>query len=56
MHDYHDQYQASLREISRLKSALSDVASSEPIPTPLKGWEFCRDVAHAALQPSEASS
>jgi hypothetical protein len=31
--------------ISRLATALNDIAMSEPIPTPIKGWEFCRDVA-----------
>lgn len=49
-HDYHDQYQAALLQISTLKAALNDIAASEPIPTPSKGWEFCRDVARAALQ------
>lgn len=36
-------------KIARLKQALMDIAYSQPIPTPLKGWEFCRDVAQDVL-------
>jgi hypothetical protein len=43
------------QEVLRLKSALSDIAHSEPIPTPHKGWEFCRDIAASALAIKEAA-
>src|SRR5689334_15713996 len=35
--------------ISRLTQALNDIASSRPIPTPVEGWQFCRDIARDIL-------
>lgn len=40
------------RELARyrkLEQALRDVALSALIPTPVEGWQFCRDVARDAL-------
>lgn len=44
-----DLYYHEAAYVRRLEAALRDIASSEPIPTPIKGWEFCRDIARAAL-------
>lgn len=38
--------------LSRYRAALQDIAMSEAIPTPIKAWEWCRDVAQEALSPT----
>lgn len=48
-HDYYEECQKLHAQLAQYKQALLDVAGSEPIPTPLNGWEFCRDVARLAL-------
>lgn len=47
--DFHEIEQPLRDRISHLTRALNDIASSEPIPTPFEGWQFCRDVARVAL-------
>jgi hypothetical protein len=47
--DFHEIEQPLRDEIQRLTQALRDIASSEPIPTPLEAWQFCRDVAAVAI-------
>lgn len=50
MRDYHDDYMRLQARIPGLEAALRDIAGSEPIPNDRKAWEFCRDVAAAALR------
>lgn len=47
--DFHEIEKPLRDRISRLTQALDDIAASEPIPTPLEGWQFCRDVARNTL-------
>lgn len=54
--DYFDERNLLSDRVRHLESALRDIAGSEPIPTPSKGWEFCRDVAIAALAKTGGAS
>lgn len=47
--DFHEIEQPLRDEIARLTQALRDIAGSEPIPTPLEAWQFCKYVATQAL-------
>lgn len=49
MRDYWDKWQEAEARVEKLRIALSDIAASEPIPTPREGWQFCQRIARRAL-------
>ncbi len=51
IHAAEDLLGEALSEISRLKQALRDIETAEPIPTPGEAFDFCRRVATDALNP-----
>lgn len=51
IHATEDLLGGALSEIARLKQALRDIATSEPIPTPGEAYEWCKQAASLALQP-----
>jgi hypothetical protein len=49
---YYERVQVLEAERTKMLQALRDIAGSECTPTGDKAWEFCRDVAKAALEPA----
>jgi hypothetical protein len=50
IHATEDLLGGALSEIARLKQALRDIATAEPIPSYFGAFNFCRDVAAQALK------